>query len=453
MCGICGFVGHITDTTRVNVERLIQITKKRGRDSLGFVHVIGDVLEKTITSPLSDLKYCSTMICTARAEPTTEFVCEKNEDNIPPFICSPYVVAHNGMIANDKQLCETFGIRPTSKIDTAIIPQLLHIMNGSFISTIEQLKGSMAFAMIDVKEKTFCLYRDYQPLWYELYQSVLYFASERDALPDKGRQFEVPPYSGFIVSSVKKVTELDIEYFSIDTRPQNERVFVICSGGLDSVTVATLAKQENKPTTLVHFLYNCRAQEREKIAVQKVADVLSTDLKLIDLSWLATIGGSNLTDTRKKINQSSNGAGAEICTEWVPARNTIMASLVAGLCDAENVHEIHLGLNLEESGAYPDNTIEYFKKLSDVFQVGTIARPKIVCPLGYYMKHEIVKLALAIHAPIEHAWSCYFGDDIHCGICGPCFMRRTAFKMNGIIDPIKYKTIPEKDFWKGCREI
>lgn len=54
------------------------------------------------------------------------------------------------------------------------------------------------------------------------------------------------------------------------------------------------------------------------------------------------------------------------------------------------------------------------------------------------MKHEIVKLALEIGAPIHLSWSCYHDGDRPCGKCGPCFLRKRAFAINGKEDMLDY---------------
>ena len=28
--------------------------------------------------------------------------------------------------------------------------------------------------------------------------------------------------------------------------------------------------------------------------------------------------------------------------------------------------------------------------------------------------------------------------EVHCGKCGPCFMRKTAYNINGLADPLPY---------------
>ena len=97
-----------------------------------------------------------------------------------------------------------------------------------------------------------------------------------------------------------------------------------------------------------------------------------------------------------------------------------------------------MGTNLEEGGAYSDNTEEFIKIMDMASRLGTSSRARIISPIGNLMKHEIVKLGIEINAPLHLTWSCYKDKPLHCGNCGPCFMRKQAFLINNIDDPIKY---------------
>ena len=55
------------------------------------------------------------------------------------------------------------------------------------------------------------------------------------------------------------------------------------------------------------------------------------------------------------------------------------------------------------------------------------------------MKKDIVELGLKINAPLDLTWSCYENDELHCGKCGPCTMRKTAFNMLNEQEVIEYK--------------
>ena len=217
-----------------------------------------------------------------------------------------------------------------------------------------------------------------------------------------------------------------------------ERCVVICSGGLDSTTAAAHARLVDQlEVTLLHFRYHCRAQSREVEAVQNVAGALRAQLVLCDLDWLKAVGGSPLTDETTVI--SGPIEGAEYPHEWVPARNLLFLAHAAAYCDANGIRRIYMGLNLEEGAVYPDNTVEFYERMNGVLQFATMVRPVIQMPLARMMKWEIVRYAHDIGAPINHSWSCYRGGALHCGRCGPCFMRRTAHAMLGVEDSVGYE--------------
>lgn len=218
----------------------------------------------------------------------------------------------------------------------------------------------------------------------------------------------------------------------------DKRCLVICSGGLDSTTAAAHARIiDGRDVILMHYLYGCRAQTREVEAVHAIADELQAELVFADLSWLKDLGGSRLTDPDARISESIDGA--EYPHEWVPARNLVMIAHAAAYCDAHEIGSIYMGLNLEESAVYPDNTIEFYEKINSILPLATLRRPTIHMPLARMMKWQIVRHAYEIGAPIHLSWSCYRSGERHCGHCGPCYMRKTAHAMIGAVDTVKYE--------------
>lgn len=217
----------------------------------------------------------------------------------------------------------------------------------------------------------------------------------------------------------------------------SERCVVVCSGGLDSTTAAAHAHYvDGRIPVLLHFRYGCRAEEREVEAVKNIASVLKAECVFGDITWLKELGGSRLTDFNAPI--AGPIEGAEYPYEWVPARNLVMISLAASFCDANGIGEIYMGLNLEEGAVYPDNTVEFYERLNRILPLATLVRPVIKMPLARMMKWQIVRHAHDIGAPIHLSWSCYRSGPLHCGRCGPCYMRRTAHSMVGVPDTITY---------------
>jgi 7-cyano-7-deazaguanine synthase len=214
---------------------------------------------------------------------------------------------------------------------------------------------------------------------------------------------------------------------------------VICSGGLDSTTTAAHARYvDGCAVTLLHFRYGCHAEPREVEAVQRISQALAARCIIEDLSWLRRIGGSRLTTEGAPI--AGPIEGAEYPHEWVPARNLLFLAHAAALCDAESIPEIYMGLNLEEGAVYPDNTVEFYERAEMLLQFATLVRPRISMPLARMMKWQIVRHAYAIGAPVHLSWSCYRSGPLHCGRCGPCFMRRTAHRMLNREDTVRYET-------------
>lgn len=217
----------------------------------------------------------------------------------------------------------------------------------------------------------------------------------------------------------------------------DNRCVVVCSGGLDSTTAAAHAlKVDGRQPLLMHFRYGCRAEAREVEAVKNVASVLGAEHMIVEFPWLGKLGGSSLTVAGAEI--AGPIEGAESPHEWVPARNLLMIAHAAALCDARGIGEIYMGLNLEEGAVYPDNTVEFYERLNGLLPLATLRRPVIRMPLARMMKWQIVKHAHDVDAPIHLSWSCYRAGPIHCGQCGPCYLRRTAHAMVNLPDSVGY---------------
>jgi 7-cyano-7-deazaguanine synthase len=404
-------------------------------------------------------------IANCRAEPTTEYIADKRPEDIQPFEDSGYWVAHNGTIANDMDLRAKYGETPTPVDSAAIARVFAHFrvdlrMPGEILKALSKIKGSYALAIASEHQSdVLVLVTNYKPLYlqYQCLLSSWFFSSlpnyllhnhEHPMNIRSGFQpVAIPPYSGVVLTSSGPVPF---------TLPKNSSSspLVICSGGLDSVVAATWAQQIYGKCELLHFDYGCRATERELERISIIGEYLRVPTRVIQTDlFTKTIGGSPLTNTAKaEVNTSRSGeAGAEYAHEWVPARNLIMFAIATGVAEAQGHDVLVYGGNLEESGAFPDNEFEFVRKLNDVmpYAVGADKAMSIASPVGNLMKHEIVTMGLSIKAPLHLTWSCYEAGHVHCGTCGPDYMRKRAFKMNGVKDPA-FKHEWNDPFWEGC---
>lgn len=459
MCSVIGFLA--TGSRPLNVPaaqrklgEVLARASERGRDSYGIVALDREgrfrafrrlgAPEQTDTSWSALIDHnTSILIANTRAEPTTEFVYDKAETDVQPFQGRSFVVSHNGTIANDSELAQRYGIARATPIDSAVIPPLFDVLG--VLPGLQQIQGSYSIAAADRREPgTLHLARNFKPLVYQMdaETGALWFASSEDYLhpgyehfldPNCARIVNVPPYTYLRIDGRAGRIESSSLWANSHIAPR--RTLVVASGGLDSTVVAAMLHASGREVALLHIRYGCHAERREAQAVRQVARHIGVKSIFIDAGWLGELGASSLTENRPI---APGPAGAELPHEWVPARNMLMIATACAVADARGYDSIALGTNLEEGGAYPDNTQEFIRAMSRASSIGTLARPVVEDPLGNLVKHEIVRLGLQLGAPLHLTWSCYRNGPQHCGQCGPCFMRKTAFRMNGMQDPLHY---------------
>jgi 7-cyano-7-deazaguanine synthase len=163
-------------------------------------------------------------------------------------------------------------------------------------------------------------------------------------------------------------------------------------------------------------------------------------------------GDSGIMAIHKEI---AGAEGMEFAHEWVPARNLVLLANATAFAEANGYHYIALGNNIDEGGSFPDNEEQFtylFDKVLD-YAVKANYKLRLVTPLGHLTKIEIVKRGIELKAPLHLTHSCYHGESLACGKCASCLFRLKAFQANHRLDPVKYRNLPDKDFWNNCEPL
>jgi len=385
-------------------ETIFTQSRDRGRDSSGLYRL----------SPTG------LWVANHRATPTTEVISPSEEQPVGDKI----KLVFNGIISNDEEL----GVQE-GEADTSVLPRVLDFSSLlNFKDSISKIIGSYAIACI--VEKEIWLAANYKPIWIAEKDNNWYFSSLKNHFPKQIIPYKMPPYS--VQNLIDHNSTLELP------RKQSKKAIVICSSGLDSTSVASYACFKHGPenVTLLHFNYGCKATNQEIKSIRKIQSYLKCDLKILPMS---SFGSSTLLEKNATFAEAKEGA--EYAHEWVPARNLLMLSTSVAYAEAKNYGHIYLGTNLEEAGAYPDNEEQFILDFSNLLYgaVQNGIKIEIHTPLGGLMKHEIIPFGLKYNTPYHLTWSCYDNKKHHCGKCGPCFMRKTAFERNGLVDPVKYE--------------
>lgn len=457
MCAIVGaLIWDAGRTKRLDAcNRLNVIFEKsvaRGPNGYGWLQTylpeLGGVRQLQYGSEVYNTDYffpenlvSGSVIGNLRAEPTTEHVQHKTAADQQPYRYNSWAIVHNGTIANDAEL--RTNMLSTTIDSAAIVEQLVRMCPSSptveqikdcFLNCIRKLQGSYAILAVHKEHPNVILAAcNYKPIWYCNTTTGVFFASERGFFPERDCPKMLPPYSAWLFSpdNTRRIGDL------YPTSVGPKRALVVLSGGMDSTTAAALTQAQGYDVELIHFMYGCKAQSRELQAVRNIAQALGAPLHLMPIP-IYDAADSPLLNEEAVIATSEQGA--EFAHEWVPARNLVMLSIATAFAEAKGFDAIVLGNNLEESGAYPDNEPEFIAKFNDLlpFAVADGKRLQVLMPVGHMMKPDIVAAGVAHGAPLDKTWSCYKGGELHCGECGPCFMRQTAFKIAGIPEVIQY---------------
>ena len=223
-----------------------------------------------------------------------------------------------------------------------------------------------------------------------------------------------------------------------------KKAIAILSGGLDC-TVAASVYTKDYEIHAITFNYGQKAFKQELKASKEICKKMGFSHSIINLDWLAKISKSSLNtsedipevdindldDLKKSIETASS--------VWVPARNTVFTSIAASYAESIGAEIIIVGWDKEEATTFPDNSKEYLEKFNELFKVGCPIDIEIKAPAIDLDKYEIVKLGYNVEAPMELSYSCYKGNENHCGVCESCMRRKRGFKKAGIKDLTTYE--------------
>jgi len=475
---MCGVMGSI-NVYHQNVIKVMGKLELRGRDGFGYVAWSGDdqKVEKSLlparqylqTTDGVWLDHSKVVLANTRAIPTTEFQSGAGSDlqNQQPFTSDRYNLVFNGLIANDKALIEKYDLKPTALVDTAMLIPLFEKVG--VVEGMRMLDGSFAIIVLDKVEKKLFFGKNFMPLCYSEYNEELLIASLKEMTPYPNNMKEVEPYTCYeyhlkIHPETDRVVLGPSRTHSLYRTTRNKRALIICSSGTDSITTAAIYKHLGYDLTFAHFTYGQAAEEVELFAVRKLADAMGAKLVVYDARpvFAAYKDASKLLH-QKEANPEQQMLDAESTLSYVPNRNAIFAMIVCALAESENCGTVAFGGQQMDS-VYPDNTPDFVRNVDALikYSLNWQTNIKFAAPLIHLIKHEIVKLGLALGVPFEWVCSCYYpkllvtttGEkEIQvCGKCGCCQFRFSSFKMLGVRDTQAYASLPSSDWFDGLSE-
>jgi len=227
------------------------------------------------------------------------------------------------------------------------------------------------------------------------------------------------------------------------------KTIVICSGGLDSVSLAHKVAAERELTALLSFDYGQRHAKELDFAAA-CARRLDVAHHVVDLRSVgAALSGSALTDDVDVPDGHYQEDTMRITV--VPNRNAIMLAVGFGMAAAQGAGAVAAAVHGGDHFIYPDcrpDFIDAFQAMENKALDG-VAKVDLYTPFVTISKADIVTEGTRHNTPFAETWSCYKGGDLHCGRCGTCVERREAFHLAGVDDPTVYA---DPDYWRSVVE-
>lgn len=215
------------------------------------------------------------------------------------------------------------------------------------------------------------------------------------------------------------------------------KTLLIYSGGLDSSSALHLYKDQI--SLAVSFNYGSRHNDREIKMAKLNCERLGIKHKVIDLKEVFTNMKSSLLGS--EAIPHGHYAEDNMKSTVVSFRNGIMLSIAAGIADSNKLDAVMLASHKGDNAQYPDCTPVFNLSMGDAIFHGTGSGIKLLSPFAYIDKKEIANRGVSAGMVPSQTYSCYEGEEEHCGKCGTCVERIWA--LDGIDDDTIYK---DKDY-------
>ncbi len=221
---------------------------------------------------------------------------------------------------------------------------------------------------------------------------------------------------------------------------------MLVSGGLDSATVAALARRDGFEVYALSVRYGQRHTAELAAAEWVARSVGSAEHLVIDVA-LDRFGGSALTtESPVPTGRRQADMGTDIPSTYVPARNTVFLSLALGWAEVLGSSDLFIGANAVDYSGYPDCRPEYLAAFQNLANLATRAGVegvglRVHAPLLDKSKAEIVALGTELGVDFSATVSCYLATPTGqaCGACDACVLRRKGFADAGMPDPTRYR--------------
>lgn len=216
------------------------------------------------------------------------------------------------------------------------------------------------------------------------------------------------------------------------------KVIVLLSGGMDStVALWDALAQGHEVVACLGINYASKHNARELPMARWQASAAGVPFQIADLTFMDTLFQSDLLQSGGEIPEG-HYEEENMKSTVVPFRNGILLSVAAGFAENVGAQGLIIAAHSGDHAIYPDCREEFLAPISQAITAGTYTDVEVLRPFVAIRKEDIAARGNELGVDFTHTWSCYKGQEIHCGQCGTCVERKEAFDLANLSDPTRY---------------
>lgn len=228
------------------------------------------------------------------------------------------------------------------------------------------------------------------------------------------------------------------------------RAVALHSGGLDS-TVMLYHLTDLGYDVLPISIYYGQRHARELYYADKICSRLGKKFRSVDMVELKRVlagsGSSQIDDVEVP---EGHYAEDNMAITVVPNRNMVLLSIAEAYAIANRATRVAYAAHAGDHAQYPDCRPEFIAAMDKAIQLCDHRPATLLAPFYDWSKADIVRRGAELNVPFDLTWSCYKGEERHCGRCGTCVERAEAFYIAKVDDPTKYD---DKYYWRDVTNV
>lgn len=219
---------------------------------------------------------------------------------------------------------------------------------------------------------------------------------------------------------------------------KKKKAIVLLSGGMDSVTALYHTNKNYELVGAITFDYGSKHNHKEIPFARWHCEQLGIPFQLVNAGFVGDLFTSSLLKGDDEIPEG-HYEDEVMKKTVVPFRNGIMLAIACGYCESIGAQGVVVAAHSGDHAIYPDCRTSFMDAMGEAMRLGTYEGIELMAPFVDIDKTAIAQLGHELGVDFAQTWSCYKGQDIHCGRCGTCIERKEAFELAGVEDPTVYE--------------